>query len=361
MIMMMQGHTLDALVSSASLDVTTFPWIIWHHMRGFTAPIFLTVSGMLFALTLKRSEDGAVQKLVAWKRIRWALILAVVGYLLVFPANSIRHLPFVHEEGWRMFFQVNILHLNAVSLILITLLALATRSDRSLGKIMLSGAVVITLVTPFVNSVDWFALLPEGMAAYLSYAHGSIFPIFPFGAYMMFGAAAGVMLKTQAKEYRSEYLKRHAWKIGAVSLALGAGLAALLPLLSFVPQLDFLQSSPACVFLREGVVLVFISLVAVVYSILRRWEEYLALFGKQSLAIYVVHLILLFGTPWFPSIGRMYFKELSLMSGSLWAVAIVSGTLFLIYTENYLRHNAKPIAKAARFSMAAILAYALLV
>lgn len=330
-------------------------------MRGFTAPVFLTVSGMLFAITLKRNDQGQISKLLAWKRVRWALILMVIGYLMVFPANNIIHLFWVNADGWKMFFQTNILQLNAVTLALVTLTAYKTYSNKTLGIVSFAIAMFITLVTPFVNmSVNWFNFLPEGIAAFLSYAHGSIFPIFPFSSYMFFGVAAGTVLQRVPKEERFSYLKRNSWKVGLTLASIGGALAYGLPYIPLYPPHDFLLSSPATVFLRTSFVFFMISVVAVIYPIFRKYENTVALFGKQSLIIYVVHLVLLFGTPWFPSIGRIYFKSLTLEAGILWAVAVVAATLAFVIIEDYIKNNAVRVARIIRISSAVLLAYALL-
>ena len=62
MLMMMQGHTLDALVNPQLMDLGTFPWNIWQFMRGLTAPIFLIVSGTVHVFAMKRDEQGAQEK-----------------------------------------------------------------------------------------------------------------------------------------------------------------------------------------------------------------------------------------------------------------------------------------------------------
>ena len=62
MLMMMQGHTLDALVNPQLMDLGTFPWNIWQFMRGLTAPIFLIVSGTVHVFAMKRDEQGAMSE-----------------------------------------------------------------------------------------------------------------------------------------------------------------------------------------------------------------------------------------------------------------------------------------------------------
>lgn len=370
MIFMMQGHALDSTVSNTELDITTFPWIFWHYFRGFTAPIFLTVSGILFALTIKRNQDqssknfGRIAPATAWKRIKWALILMAVGYLMVFPAGRLIDLPYVAQEGWKFFFQVNILHLNAVALTLATLLSLSTKSDVSLGRYSLIIALVISIATPFINAFDWFSALPEFFASFLSYKHGSIFPIFPFASYLFFGIGIGMLIKEQPKQERQGFLAGGLWKPASLSFAFGAVLLVALPS-SLFSGLDYLQSSPAVVFLREGFVLMMIS--AVAYSVTRysaiahKVEYWVSLFGRQSLVIYVVHLVLLYGTPWFPSVGRIFAKQLGLGTGILLALGIIITTLGIVFTEDYIKRNATAINRAMRYSIALWLMYALMI
>lgn len=70
MLMMMQGHTLDALVNPQLMDLGTFPWNIWQFMRGLTAPIFLIVSGTVHVFAMKRDEQGAMSEETRKRRMR---------------------------------------------------------------------------------------------------------------------------------------------------------------------------------------------------------------------------------------------------------------------------------------------------
>ncbi|MCX6140750.1 MAG: heparan-alpha-glucosaminide N-acetyltransferase domain-containing protein, partial [Candidatus Kapabacteria bacterium] len=71
MLFMMQGHVLDALVSSSVIDISHAPWNVWHWIRGLTAPVFLMVSGAVHVFATKRDADGRVREDVMGKRIRW--------------------------------------------------------------------------------------------------------------------------------------------------------------------------------------------------------------------------------------------------------------------------------------------------
>ncbi len=360
MIMMMQGHTLDALVQPSQMDLDHFPWIIWYHFRGFTAPIFLTVSGILFALTMKRQPSGRMAYTQAWKRVRWALILGALGYLQAFPANNLINLRYVDTAGWQQFFQLNILQHNAVVLSLVTVVALFTTSDRRFGLSSAVLALLFCFASPWINSVAWFALLPEGLASLLSYAHGSYFPLFPFASYMFFGAALGSRMRTLTREHQREFLLTASLRLALVLLVAGTSFLALDPMLPWLPQLDVLQSMPSTVLLREGVVFLSIVLIARADGILRRYKNPIEVFGKQSLVIYVVHIVILFGTPWFSSFGRLYTKALPLSAGLVLALCVICSTLLLVWADQRLKAQHRRWHRAMQWSLVGLLGYALL-
>ena len=79
MIMMVQGHTIDALASRDFLDIHFFPWNVWDFLRGFTAQIFLIVSGMVQVFANKRLENGKLKPETIKKRITIATILIIIG------------------------------------------------------------------------------------------------------------------------------------------------------------------------------------------------------------------------------------------------------------------------------------------
>jgi uncharacterized membrane protein len=361
MIMMMQGHTLDSLARTDQLDINVFPWIIWFHVRGATAPIFLTVSGILFALTMRRSPSGAMDTAQAHQRVRWGGILMLIGYLLVFPASNVLDLPDVRTEGWRLFFQANILQLNAVALSMVTAVALATKTVRGRKLAFFGIAAAILACTPFVNHLSWFSIVPEFLGAFLSYEHGSYFPIFPYAAYMFFGAGIGTLLKEYPKHEHLPALRSIALKT-ASALAL-AGLLMLFAepgMFSFYNELNILQSFPAVVLLREAGVMFLVALFCGVRISNGRTRELIELWGKQSLTIYVIHLLLLFGPPWIQSIGHWYPKALSLALSALIAVVVVTGTLGIVVAIDRLQKNYPLVYARIRTALLLVLTYAVL-
>jgi uncharacterized membrane protein len=330
MLFMMAGHVLFALVSPQQLDTSQPPWSLWNWWRGITAPVFLTISGILFSLTLRRTDAGTVERAILARRTVRALQLLAIGYLLVFPARRIYELPFVDDTTWHAFVQVNILQLIAVTLFALVICARLSQTPRAFTWCTGVVALGVALVTPFVHQVKWYEHLPSILAAYLSYEGGSIFPVFPFSAYMFAGAWMGSMLRDRGTEHLHQ-LRWQALVFGGVLIAVGV-LGAMIS-----PAADIYRTTPFGVAIRQGVALLVIVVVSVALPLFRPIQSLLVLFGKQALAIYVIHLVLLYGTPWFDSIARYYPNALSIGEGLLAAGAIITLTLGSVVVFHRIR------------------------
>lgn len=359
MVLMMQGHTLDALVAPQHLSIADFPWNIWHFMRGLTAPIFLMISGAVQVFANKRDESGSIGFNRYWKQVRWAITLMGIGYLLVFPANRLRDLPFVSAEGWKFFFQVNILQLSGLMLIGVMTVMFFTKSTKSFARITFAIGAALMMLSPFAYTINWFSFLPEVVAAYLSFAHGSLFCVFPFAAYMFFGVSIGTFLAKIPTDQREMLFPRYALRYGFIAVVLG--LVGTYAPVSFYPTHDYYLASPNFVLIRMGCTLLLMGGLTYVYRFTKRFEEYYSRLGKKSLYIYTTHLVLLFGTPWFGGIARNHYRALDLPTGMAIAIAVVAGTLLTAYMLDFHQRNSLSIRRGLHVSLTAMLLYALLV
>jgi len=357
MLMMMQGHTIDALVNPQLMDLSTFPWNIWQFMRGLTAPIFLIVSGTVHVFAMKRNEYGAMSEDTRKRRMRWAWTILLWGYLLVFPANRLIDLPFAEASAWSYAFQVNILHMTAITLMAVVWLSSKTYSVRSLG--IRSGLIAgsIFLLAPIVHSIHWFEFLPEFFAGFLSPEKGSLFPLFPTSGFMFLGVAFGSYLFGLSEEQRNTFLKRTIFLVGIAAIVFGIGIYQ--STYHFARILEYLN--PGSMIMRTGIIILFIGICSYLALMLKRFEHMLVFFSSKSLHIYILHLVLLYGTPWFSSVGRIFMHEASLEIGALSALVIVTLTPGLIALEEYVKTNLQYAHATIKYTLVALLAYALIV
>lgn len=363
MVMMMQGHVLDALVRPEALDITQFPWSGWHAIRGLTAPVFLMVSGAVHAFATKRHNDGAVRDDVLSKRLRWAFTIMGIGYLLVFPANRLWDIPFVPDHAWPIFTSVNILQLTGATLIMFVLVAAGTRSVAQLGRRSVITAGALLAAAPLATAIPWEHHLPLWVAAYLTPNTGSLFPILPFSAYLFVGVGVGAYLARIPSDVRDRHIERYAWPVGVVIVAISMLMQYVL-YVNGVAWSDLESSTSAVLALRRiGIVLVVFSATALIMRFLPRWRDVATSLSTLSLHIYVVHLVLLFGTPWINGIGRTHAQQFGLAEGAAIAVGIIATTIALVVA--YRRLQRLPLTPTAivvvKGALVALMCYLLLV
>jgi len=311
MLMMIQGHTIFEMTVVGTVNVNVFPWYVWEFLRGLTAPLFLIVSGLVNVFANKRSSEGSLPKKTVIRRFRTAVMLLLLGYFLVFPADKVFHLAFIHSSVWVPFLQVNVLQLIGSSLLLLLAIFLLTRTDKALGITAFVIAIIITVLNPIVHQIKWFTFLPEYLAAYLSMEHGSIFTIFPFTGFLFYGVALGTILKKIPPEKRIFFLKKWGLILGFIFISVGIPINYYIHglNLNFVDQL---KANSGMMLIRTGCVFIAISLITMLYTVTTRLGKFYTLFGKRALFIYITHLIVLYGLPWFNSFGQVYHQKLPL-------------------------------------------------
>ena len=356
-LLMLQGHTLEAFVAPSAMDWDSLRWQVWGQMRGLTAPLFLLVSGAAMVLATRRDPDGRVPAGQILRRIRTALLVLAIGYLLVFPAARVEDLRWVSPEGWRVFLQANILQLNGVTLILATGLMALTRTPRAQALWSLALGLLILAAAPLVTALPWFAWLPEGMAAYLSYAHGSLFPLFPGSAFLFLGVALGTVLVEAPEDQRLRRFRIAA--LGGALLALAGSLAAArLPAGLLLPH-EAYQTGWESTLHRLGLTLLVVGALAALAEVRPRVAMALAPLGRKSLAVYVVHLALIYGTPWTPGLLDGAHHALPPRYGLGMIPVIGVATLAMVLLWDRVRNHSEPARTLAHAATLCVLGYAL--
>jgi fucose 4-O-acetylase-like acetyltransferase len=170
-------------------------------------------------------------------------------------------------------------------------------------RFAVAGAVAIAVLSPVVANLDWSStpnLVREYLASRRDSAHGS-FAFFPCAAYLGFGLAAGAVVRRAAAE-RMERMMQWSALIG-ITLVFVSQYFSNLPY-SVYAKSNFWLDNPTLVLIRTG-----ISLILLAGSYL--WTEFAAgpgwswveCLGKNSLMVYWVHVMLVYGS-WVSPIKR---------------------------------------------------------
>ena len=306
-VMMLQGHAISSL--TIPNQISGGLWEVWAFLRKLTAPTFLFVSGAVHVFANRRDINGIVPTKTLIKRLRMSVLLFFTAYILVFPAKRLIDLLYVKHDSWTYFFQPNILQLFAVLMILLVILLKFTRTTSQFGRISFLFALFIIIISPFTEKINWFSFLPEFIAPYFSTARGAYFPIFPWVAYFFFGSAFGALISRLKSDDRIYAIKRIGFIFGIILLIPGI-------YLSF----HFNEE----VLMRLSLVLIIISFFSYFVDLFKNSITWLQKFAKYSLFIYTLQILLLYGSSWYPSIGRLYEYSLS------WQVSLSAAIILII-------------------------------
>ena len=309
-LMMVQGHTVDSLLGEEFRTFDSPFYAVWHTFRGFTAPIFMFTSGVVFTYLLRLNKLPFKENPRVKKGFKRFLLLLGIGYLLRYPTYKIFDFSNVSDEGWKIFYAVDALHLIGFGLLVIVILVyIAEKAKQSDFRIFLTGSLFFVLLYPLVKSVDWASIFPLPIAGYFYRDTGSLFPLFPWAGYVISGGILGSYLARNPEVFLSK-------KFGYRLLIIGASFISLSVLVDglsgFVQSETSWSYSISVVFYRVGVVLVMNSVMSMIAVRVGGIPALIKQIGRNTLPIYVIHLIILYGCAWIPGMYKFYSRSFSL-------------------------------------------------
>lgn len=324
-LMMLQGHFVDTTLDPIYRNADSWVYNLWFFMRGLTAPIFFTTTGLVFIyLLLKDGRPLKDNKRVA-KGIRRGFFLIFLGYALKMNLFAI---AFGHLYAW--YFTVDVLHCIGLALLaLIGLYALHRVSHIPLWLLLIPTGAFLFLLEPSMLATDW-SWLPRPIANFFTLENGSVFTPVPWVGYTLIGGAIGYLL-----HHRPRLAFRH-WFPMALALLGYTVSEGSHDALVFLDDLTGWRNFQAVAdsngfFWRLGHV--FITIAIFMWGIGRfsQVPKLITSIGSETLTIYSVHYIVLFGT-WF-GVGVSYFftRSLGPWGSGLGALAFVSSFVVLIY------------------------------
>ena len=126
LLMMLQGHTVFQLLDRGIRDGNSIGNSIWLYLRGYTAPVFMTVSGMVFTyllvLAVRKSGNLGMRLKNGLRRVG---TLMLWGYLMRVPYQLLY--GNATQEKIDIGLAMDVLHVIALGLLLIIVVFLACR------------------------------------------------------------------------------------------------------------------------------------------------------------------------------------------------------------------------------------------
>jgi uncharacterized membrane protein len=346
LIFMLYGHTVSALLSPAYQRGAWFE--VWQFQRGLTASLFLLLSGLAFSVATSR-HWGAHQAFSSamWRRVRRFALFVLLGYSLHFPVGRFVQLGRASEEQWRSFLAVDVLQLIGVTYLLIQALVFASRSRLAFAWLSVALAVAVVAATDSLWAAEWVDGFPPWAAAYLSPTRsGSLFPLFPWAAYVLVGSALGQLYVGWGASRLARY----------TVLALLLPGAALVGVSWWIASLEAMNWSAAVgsvialqVPTRVGACLLILAGIAYLSQRLAQLPRLFTIVGQETLLIYFVHLCLVYGSVWNLGLVHAFGAALGPVATLFWVIVLLFSMVGLGRFWHWLKY-ARP--RAAGWAMA---------
>ena len=296
-LLMLEGHFVDNGLMDVYRDTNNDIYNGWLFVRGFTSPIFLTITGIVFTYLLignnhlEYFKNNRIKK--GYKRVVellfWGYVVQVYAFH-VLQCIGIGILSILILYG--IYKVVKIIPLWVYFFFA--------------GTIIFSSYIVIS---SWPKEYYW----PESAPIFIqNMFHGkySIFPILPRMGYTMYGAMIGVILYT----YKSKVKE---WSFILSVFLIGAFLYFFLKDLLLI--LDGIFAHPIYHLYKVDWLYECLGMVLIILSILITLEKFIGeikpnLFlkiGQNTLTIYILHMVLLYGSITGFGINRVIHKNLT--------------------------------------------------
>lgn len=336
---MVQGHTINVLLAESSRSPSLPAYAVWFFMRGMTAPIFMFTAGTVFTYLFQSFNKPFNNNPRVKKGIKRGALLIAIGYILRYPSTTIIDFSHVSEESWKIFFAVDVLHLIGLSLLTVLFLLYISEKFNINNYLTFSTtAIIVFFSSQFIYSINWISFLPQAIAGYFYPATGSNFPIFPWAGYVIAGGVLGSYLAKHPMVFKTTKF--------SLTLALFGILFIFISLLSDI-VLEFLnlplqnsQASPGLIIFRVGFVLMLNALVSFIALKVEQIPKFLITVGRNTLLIYVVHLLILYGSAWNPGINKLWAYSFNGWEAFIAAIIMLTlMTLMVFYLHRFKIKN----------------------
>lgn len=308
-LLMLEGHFIehsfnqfDSMVELVKVNGSSgnllFDW--WYFMKGFTAPMFFTVTGIVFVYLLSmNNESGFFKNRRVRKGFRRSFELLFWGYALQFNASHIGKFFTTGFGNWIYAFHV----LQCIGLgITFLLLIYGFWKWTKFGPLYIYYFIVGTAIFVFYpffkalpDDVYYPVNAPQLIQNVFKGPH-SVFPIIPWLAFTIYGGMIGAILFKFHKNVRKFWFPLTFLLIGIGLNIFGFVLFEKVD--HFVAQLNIHNNlgfvNNAWLYGRLGQILIALAILMYVEKFFTIKDSLFLQIGQNTLPIYVLHVMLLY-------------------------------------------------------------------
>ncbi len=332
---MLQGHFIDTLIAPIYKDDSSIVFVVWSYFRGITAPVFFTISGLIFTYLLLRAHAKGNDQPRIKKGLFRGMLLIAIGYSL-----RINLISWLSGYFNTYFLVIDVLQCIGLSLIILVCLHILLKKHSYLFSCVLFTIGCLSFLSEPLYRNLAIENLPLIIANYMTKINGSVFTILPWLGYSAFGAFISTVFFRHA--HRNRFKTVTIISFFTMGILLMFCSTWFLLKLNKITGIELLKLSADYnyLFTRLGNVLI---LFGIFYSFERFLKQsIITRIGEKTLSIYVIHFIILYGS--YTGYGLKRFLNQSLtpteaILGAIIFIAIVCFISFYYVKTNHFVYN----------------------
>lgn len=338
---MVQGHTIDAFLSNDYRTLNNPVFATWFFMRGVTAPIFLFSAGAVFTYLFRLNDKPFDSNPRVTKGLKRFALLLFLGYMLRFPAPTLIDFSSVSPTAWQTFESIDVLQLIGTGLLfIITTFFLIEKFKLNDYWVFGSTALFSIFIFPLTELVNWTKYFPVYLASFFYKGTGSQFPIFPWIGFILAGAFLGTYLAKNPMIFKTARFSRNLFLSGILFLLI-ALIGHIIASMCF--PYYYWDTSPNLMMLRLGFVLILNAIVSMICLKIESIPRIIILIGRNTLLIYVVHLVILFGSAWNPGLSVLFDRAFNVWNTLGSAILMLGLMTLMVYIIHKLKMKNKEL------------------
>ncbi len=354
-IVMIEVHVFNAFLIPAFRNEAWFK--VLNFINGLVAPSFLFIAGYSFVLIAQRKwNDYLSFNDTFWKQLGRIFQVLAVGYALHLPFFSFSKLLEINRQEWSVFWKVDVLHTIAVSLLILLVLVIVTRTQKKYFSSVTVVAMVMIFGAPLMYDRNIDQFLSEPISNYLTAAHRSQFPVFPWMGFVLCGGITSQLLIWWKEIIEEQKIFRRFFSVGIILIVVSICIELIS--ITIYPAHDFWRSSPGFFFIRLGIVLIILSTLWYWEKTVQSKTSMVSVVGSESLTAYAGHLLVIYGMFWDnKSLAFIIGKTRTVPEVIGMTIALITVTMAVSYVWNRIKKWSMFYARVLMYSILTVVLY----
>lgn len=314
-LLMLEGHFIDSMLAEPFRDPENPIFFLWKAIRGFTAPLFFTVSGLVFVYLLTNfNEKGFFKNKRVKKGFNRSLELILWGYFLQINVFELPNYLKGEFHRWDSAFHV----LQCIGVSIAVILVIYGFYKLIRRKIPL-WALYFAMGTLIWGFYPYFMTIPEEV--FLKYPWFiqnmfikpyAVFCVIPWVGFAMYGAMLGSIVNLLFDKVKTWGFSLSLIGIGIILSAFGKPVFFFIDthIISLFGDIKLELIKTDWIFGRLGQVLIILGLLIIIEKHVQIKNSLFLKIGQNTLSIFIWHFVILYGGVFGFGIGNTWGRSL---------------------------------------------------